>query len=88
MAEYHVGCGLAGIYAGTIKKPVEWKSKSEVTDEALRSVAEYMLGQLKPGDQAYEESGLVRDLIDTQKEWISWHTIREVSDELEELYMR
>lgn len=54
MAEYHVGCGLAGIYAGTIKKPGEWKNKSEVTAEALRSVAEYMLGQLKEGDQAYE----------------------------------
>ena len=54
MAEYHVGCGLAGIYAGTIKKPCEWKNKSEVTWEALRSVAAYMLGQLKEGDQAYE----------------------------------
>ena len=54
MAEYHVGCGLAGIYAGTIKKPDEWKNKSEVTAEALRSVAEYMLGQLKAGDKAYE----------------------------------
>ena len=54
MAEYHVGCGLAGIYAGTIKKPGEWKCKSEVTDEALRAVAEYMLGQIKPSDKAYE----------------------------------
>lgn len=49
-----MGCGLAGIYAGTIKKPGEWKSKSEVTDEALRSVAEFMLGNIKPGDEAYE----------------------------------
>lgn len=54
MAEYHVGCGMAAIYAGTIKKLGEWKSKSEVTGEALRSVAEYMLGQIKEGDQAYE----------------------------------
>ena len=54
MAEYHAGCGLAGIYAGTIKKPGEWKSKSAVTDEALRSAAEYMLGKIKPGGQAYE----------------------------------
>ncbi len=38
--------------------------------------------------KAYEESGLVRDLIDTQKEWIAGNTVREVSDELEELYMR
>lgn len=54
MAEYHVGCGMAGIYAGTIKKPGEWKTKSEVTAEALRSVAEYMVGKIKPGDKAYE----------------------------------
>lgn len=54
MAEYHVGCGLAGIYAGTIKKPGEWKNKSEVTSEAMRSVAEFMLGKIKPGDKAYE----------------------------------
>lgn len=54
MAEYHVGCGLTGIYAGTIKKPGEWKSKSEVTGEALSSVAEFMLGNIKPGDKAYE----------------------------------
>ena len=53
-SEYHVGCGLAGIYAGTIKKPGEWKNKSEVTSEALRSVAEYMVGKIKPGDKAYE----------------------------------
>lgn len=56
MAEYHVGCGMAGIYAGTIKKPGEWKNKSEVTAEALRSVAEYMLGQLKEGCQQLEKS--------------------------------
>lgn len=49
-----MGCGLAGIYAGTTKKPGEWKSKSEVTEEALRAVAEYMLRQIKEGDQAYE----------------------------------
>ena len=53
-SECHVGCGLAGIYAGTIKKPGEWKNKSEVTSEALRSVAEFMLGKIKPGDKAYE----------------------------------
>jgi len=54
MAEYHVGCGMAAIYAGTCSKPGVWKSKSPVTDEALRAVADYMLGQLKPGDESYE----------------------------------
>lgn len=43
MAEYHVGCGLFDIYAGTLKnegkKGVnEWRSKSEVTNEALDAV--------------------------------------------------
>ena len=42
MAEYHVGCGMFGIYAGTFKKTLskkaqeqgwrgEWQDKSEVT---------------------------------------------------------
>ena len=42
MAEYHVGCGLAGIYAGTLKNNNEWKNKSDVTDEALCAVAQYL----------------------------------------------
>ena len=45
-------------------------------------------GKLAFSMKAYKESGLVRDLIDNQKEWIAGHTIREVSDELEELYMK
>lgn len=43
MAEYHVGCGLFDIYAGTLKNGNEWRSKSEVTDEALHAVATYLL---------------------------------------------
>ena len=43
MAEYHVGCGLFGIYAGTLKNHNEWRNKSEVTSEALDSVAQYLL---------------------------------------------
>lgn len=56
MAEYHVGCGLAGIYAGTILKPGVWKSKSPVTDEALRATAEYMMGKIEADHEAYEIS--------------------------------
>lgn len=56
MAEYHVGCGLAGIYAGTILRPGVWKNKSNVTDEALCAVAEYMSGMIRKGDAAYEIS--------------------------------
>lgn len=46
MAKYHVGCGLAGIYAGTLKKNgYEWLNKSNVTREALSASAQYLLGQ-------------------------------------------
>lgn len=40
MADYHVGCGIAGIYAGTMKKNGEWKDKSDVTTEAMSAVAQ------------------------------------------------
>lgn len=44
MAEYHVGCGIAGIYAGTLnKKGDKWVNKSDVTDEAIKAVAQYFL---------------------------------------------
>lgn len=43
MAQYHVGCGIAGIYAGILKKPGEWEVKNVVTDEAVSSVAQYLL---------------------------------------------
>ena len=46
MAEYHVGCGFAGIYAGTMKpNGYEWRNKSDVTDEALYAAAQYLLFQ-------------------------------------------
>ena len=51
MAEYHVGCGLAGIYAGTLKKNgEEWLHKSDVTDEAILSVIQHMYFQLSKGE--------------------------------------
>lgn len=44
MADYHVGCGIAGIYAGTLKKSNDrWLNKSCVTNEALSAVAQYLL---------------------------------------------
>ena len=44
MANYHVGCGIAGIYAGTLKPSGdEWRNKSDVTHEALCAVAQYLL---------------------------------------------
>jgi len=44
MAEYHVGCGIARIYAGTLKSNGdEWRNKSDVTHEALCAVAQHLL---------------------------------------------
>lgn len=44
MAEYHVGCGIAGIYAGTLNPRYRgiWQNKSCVTDEAICAVRDYM----------------------------------------------
>ena len=42
MANYHVGCGIAGIYAGTLNKKGDmWINKSDVTNEAFSAVAQY-----------------------------------------------
>ena len=43
MAEYHVGGGMFGIYAGILHNRITWKDKSEVTREALSASAQYML---------------------------------------------
>ena len=49
MAEYHVGCGAFGIYAGTLnsKNKSLWQNKSEVTHEAVSAVAQYLLQEDK-----------------------------------------
>jgi len=50
MAKYHVSAGVFGIYAGTLMpkkdgKPQMWRNKSDVTDEAICSVRDYMLSE-------------------------------------------
>lgn len=49
MAEYHVGCGAFGIYAGTLNSRNKnlWQNKSQVTDEAVCAVAQYLLQEDK-----------------------------------------
>lgn len=47
MAEYHVGFGVTSIYAGTLNKKGEWRNRSNVTDEAICAVAEYLLTNQK-----------------------------------------
>lgn len=49
MAEYHVGCGLFGIYAGVLKNKDEWKYKTECTDEAINAVRDYMVSECLGG---------------------------------------
>ena len=50
MAEYHVGCGLFAIYAGTLNKDKTlWKNKTECTDEAINAVRDYMVTKLLGG---------------------------------------
>lgn len=44
MVEYHVGCGITAIFAGTLNKKGDmWLHKSDVTDEAFNAVAQYCL---------------------------------------------
>lgn len=51
MVEYHVGCGMFGIYAGTLnsRNKNTWKDKTECTDEALCAVRDYMVQELLGG---------------------------------------
>lgn len=51
LAEYHVGCGAFGIYAGTLnsKNKSIWQNKSDVTDEAIGAVRDYMVQELLGG---------------------------------------
>lgn len=51
MAEYHVGCGLAGIYVGTLNPKTKdgyqtWRNKSDVTEETIGAVAQYLKQKL------------------------------------------
>lgn len=45
MAEYHVGCGAFGIYAGTLNSHNKnlWQNKTECTDEAICAVRDYIV---------------------------------------------
>ena len=44
MAVYHVGCGISGLFAGTLnKKGDKWINKSDVTYESIEAVAQYLI---------------------------------------------
>lgn len=54
MANYHVGCGIAGIYAGTLKKNgIEWLNKSDVTNEAINAVVQHMYFKVPEGESVF-----------------------------------
>lgn len=62
MANYHVGCGLSGIYAGTLKKSgYEWLNKSDVTDEAINAVVQYMYFEIPEGENTFAYGFKMRD---------------------------
>lgn len=50
--EYHIGCGIAAIYAGVLKNKDEWKEKSDCTDEAIEAVRDYMVDNLLIGTKS------------------------------------
>lgn len=51
MVEYHVGCGAFGIYAGTLNSRNKslWQNKSDVTDEAIGAVTDYLVQECLGG---------------------------------------
>ena len=67
-ATYHVGLGVFGIYAGTLKNPNEWRNKSNVTNEALDSVAGYLLTHEKELHFSYKEKRYVLKVVEKQNE--------------------
>lgn len=68
MAEYHVGCGIAGIYAGTLNKKSDlWRNKSEVTEEAVCAVAEYLLTNQKEFHFDYRGKKYIMRILEGEK---------------------
>ena len=62
MADYHVGCGIAGIYAGTVKKNgIEWQNKSCVTDEAIDAVRDWFVSNIHDRTGFYGFSWKLKD---------------------------
>lgn len=67
MAEYHVGCGIASIYAGTLNKKDEWRNRSNVTDEAVCAVAEYLLTNQKEFHFDYRGKKYIMRILEGEK---------------------
>ena len=68
MAEYHVGCGIFDIYAGTLNKKGDlWRNKSEVTNEALCAVAQYLLTNEKEFHFNFKDNKYVLAIIEEKE---------------------
>lgn len=62
MAEYRIGCGAFGIYAGVLKKNgIEWLHKTNVTNDAIGAVAEYMYKDIPDGKKTLAYGFRMRD---------------------------
>lgn len=75
MAEYHVGCGIFAIYAGTLnKKGNMWLYKSDVTDEAFNAVAQYCLEHDEAMDFDYRGKRYRLEVIEvkSESEGVKW----------------
>lgn len=71
MAEYHVGCGAFGIYAGTLNKDKRtFRNKSDVTDEAIRAVAQYLLENKQGLRFEYNKKNYVLRVLEADNEQI------------------
>lgn len=66
MAEYHVGCGAFGIYAGTLNSRNKnmWRNKTECTDEAICAVRDYLVQELLGGLDCKKATSSGRGICD------------------------
>lgn len=68
MAEYHVGCGAFGIYAGTLKpNGIEWRNKSDVTDKAISAAAQYLLQHDESMEFTYKDKRYRLGVIEVEE---------------------
>ena len=68
MVEYHVGCGAFGIYAGTLKpNGIEWRNKSDVTDEAISAAAQYLLQHDESMEFTYKDKRYRLGVIEVEE---------------------
>lgn len=74
MTEYHIGCGITGIFAGTLNKKGDmWINKSDVTDEAIAAVAQYLIDNKKAMKFHYHDKPYILsiDLIESVEDDIN-----------------